>query len=144
MNWIACGLRELTTRSSTNPVEGKSDGVAACQSASTAAAGEAWASTAELAQQAGNTMIAILARCQQAEELIAQAKAAGVPIIVAVNKIDKENADPQRVLSELAEHELVPEIWGGDTIVVEMSALENLGIDDLPASREELPTGVGD
>jgi translation initiation factor IF-2 len=50
---------------------------------------------------------------------------------VAVNKIDKDNADPQRVLTEIAEHELVPEQWGGDTIVVEMSALQDLGIDDL-------------
>ncbi len=67
----------------------------------------------------------------QTIEAINHARAADVPIVVALNKIDKENADPQRVLSELAEHELVPETWGGDTIVVEMSALENLGIDDL-------------
>ena len=86
----------------------------------------------------------------QTIEAINHAKAAEVPIVVAVNKIDKENADPQRALSELAEHELVPEAWGGDTIVVEMSALENLGIDDLldqlnvVAELEELdanPTG---
>jgi translation initiation factor IF-2 len=73
-----------------------------------------------------------------------------VPIVVAVNKIDKDNADPQRVLSQLAEHELVPESWGGDTIVVEMSATQELGIDDLldqlivVAELEELaanPTG---
>ncbi len=67
----------------------------------------------------------------QTIEAINHARAADVPIVVALNKIDKDNADPQRVLSELAEHELVPETWGGDTIVVEMSALENLGIDDL-------------
>ncbi|MFZ8996835.1 MAG: translation initiation factor IF-2 [Ilumatobacteraceae bacterium] len=67
----------------------------------------------------------------QTIEAINHAKAAEVPIIVAVNKIDKENADPQRVLSEIAEHELVPEAWGGDTIVVEMSAIQELGIDDL-------------
>ncbi len=59
------------------------------------------------------------------------ARSADVPIIVAVNKIDKENADPQRVLTQLAEHELVPEAWGGDTIVVEMAAAQNLGVDDL-------------
>jgi translation initiation factor IF-2 len=67
----------------------------------------------------------------QTIEAINHAKAADVPIIVAVNKIDKENADPQRVLTQLAEYELVPEAWGGDTIVVEMSAMQNLGIDDL-------------
>jgi translation initiation factor IF-2 len=67
----------------------------------------------------------------QTVEAINHARAADVPIVVAVNKIDKANADPQRVLSELAERQLVPEAWGGDTIVVEMSALQNLGIDDL-------------
>ncbi len=67
----------------------------------------------------------------QTIEAINHAKAADVPIVVAVNKIDKDNADPQRVLTELAEQELVPEQWGGDTIVVEMSALQDLGIDDL-------------
>ena len=67
----------------------------------------------------------------QTIEAINHAKAADVPIIVAVNKIDKDNADPQRVLTQLAEYELVPEAWGGDTIVVEMSAQQNLGIDDL-------------
>jgi translation initiation factor IF-2 len=86
----------------------------------------------------------------QTIEAINHARAAEVPIVVAVNKIDKDNADPQRVLAELAERELVPESWGGDTIVVEMSALENLGIDDLldqlivVAEFEELtanPTG---
>jgi len=67
----------------------------------------------------------------QTIEAINHARAADVPIVVAVNKIDKENADPQRVLTQLAEYELVPEAWGGDTIVVEMSAQQNLGIDDL-------------
>ena len=67
----------------------------------------------------------------QTIEAINHAKAADVPIVVALNKIDKDNADPQRVLSQLAEHELVPESWGGDTIVVEMSANQDLGIDDL-------------
>ena len=67
----------------------------------------------------------------QTIEAINHAKAAEVPIIVAVNKIDKDNADPQRVLSQLAEQQLVPEAWGGDTIVVEMSATQELGIDDL-------------
>jgi translation initiation factor IF-2 len=86
----------------------------------------------------------------QTIEAINHAKAADVPIVVAVNKIDKENADPGRVLTQLAEYELVPESWGGDTIVVEMSAQQNLGIDDLleqlaaVAEVEELsanPTG---
>jgi translation initiation factor IF-2 len=67
----------------------------------------------------------------QTIEAINHARAADVPIIVAVNKIDKDNADPQRVLTQLAEHQLVPESWGGDTIVVEMSATQELGIDDL-------------
>ncbi len=67
----------------------------------------------------------------QTIEAINHARAADVPIIVALNKIDKDNADPQRVLSQLAEQQLVPESWGGDTIVVEMSASQNLGIDDL-------------
>ena len=57
----------------------------------------------------------------QTIEAINHARAAEVPIIVAVNKIDKDNADPQRVLTQLAEHELVPEAWGGDTIVVEIA-----------------------
>src|SRR5262249_59799331 len=52
-------------------------------------------------------------------------------MVVAINKIDRENADPQRVMTQLADQGLVPEQWGGDTITVEMSALQNLGIDDL-------------
>ena len=67
----------------------------------------------------------------QTIEAINHARAAEVPIVVALNKIDKENADVQRVLSELSEHGLIAESWGGDTIVVEMSAQQNLGIDDL-------------
>ena len=67
----------------------------------------------------------------QTVEALNHAKAAEVPIIVAVNKIDRENANPQRVLSQLTEHELIPESFGGDVIVQEISALENIGIDDL-------------
>ncbi|MCE9623157.1 MAG: translation initiation factor IF-2 [Actinomycetia bacterium] len=67
----------------------------------------------------------------QTIEAINHARAAEVPIVVALNKVDKENADVQRVLSQLSEQELVPESWGGDTIVVEMSASQNLGVDDL-------------
>ncbi len=67
----------------------------------------------------------------QTIEAIDHAKAADVPIVVAVNKIDREEADPNRVLQQLSEHGLVPETWGGDTITVEVSALQNLGIEDL-------------
>ena len=67
----------------------------------------------------------------QTIEAIQHAKAAEVPIVVAVNKIDRENADANRVLQQLAEHGLVPESWGGDTIVCEISALQEIGIDEL-------------
>ncbi|HNJ22151.1 MAG TPA: translation initiation factor IF-2, partial [Microthrixaceae bacterium] len=67
----------------------------------------------------------------QTLEAIQHARAAEVPIVVAVNKIDRENADPNRVLQQLSEHDLVPEAWGGDTIVCEISALQNIGIDEL-------------
>lgn len=67
----------------------------------------------------------------QTVEAINHAKAANVPLIVAVNKIDRPDADPNRVLQQLSEHGLVPEKWGGDTITVEISALTNIGIDEL-------------
>lgn len=67
----------------------------------------------------------------QTREAINHARAAGVVIVVALNKIDKANANPQRVMEELSQEGLQPEQWGGDTIVVELSALNNLGIDDL-------------
>ena len=67
----------------------------------------------------------------QTIEAINHAKAADVPIIVAVNKIDKPGADPDRVLQQLTEHGLVPEAWGGDTITVKVSALQGLGLDEL-------------
>lgn len=67
----------------------------------------------------------------QTIEALNHAKAANVPIIVAINKIDRENANPQRVLAQLSEHELIPESFGGDTIVQEISALQNIGIDEL-------------
>ncbi|MEE2769235.1 MAG: translation initiation factor IF-2 [Actinomycetota bacterium] len=70
----------------------------------------------------------------QTVEAIDHARAADVPIVVAINKVDRENADPQRVLSQLADNELVPESWGGETVTVEVSALENVGIDDLLAN----------
>ncbi len=86
----------------------------------------------------------------QTIEAINHAKSAEVPIIVAINKVDKENADVDRVMAQLSEHELVPESWGGDTITVQMAAQQNLGVDDLlsqllvVAELEELtanPTG---
>lgn len=67
----------------------------------------------------------------QTIEAINHAKAAGVPIIVAVNKMDKPTANPDRVMTELGEYGLYPEDWGGDTIFVPLSALSGDGIDDL-------------
>lgn len=67
----------------------------------------------------------------QTKEAIAHAKAAKVPIIVAMNKIDKSNADPDRVKQQLAEAGLVPDDWDGDTIVVPMSAKRREGLEDL-------------
>jgi translation initiation factor IF-2 len=67
----------------------------------------------------------------QTLEAINHSRAAGVPIIVAVNKIDKSNADPERVYRELAEAGLTAEAWGGDTIFVKVSAKQNIGIDEL-------------
>ena len=67
----------------------------------------------------------------QTIEAINHAKSANVPIIVAVNKMDKPDADPDRVLQQLTEHGLVPEKWGGDTICVPVSALQKTGIDEL-------------
>ena len=67
----------------------------------------------------------------QTEEAIQHARAAGVPIIVAVNKIDKPEADPERVKNELAQREVIPEEWGGDTLFVNVSAKTGQGIDDL-------------
>ncbi len=67
----------------------------------------------------------------QTLEAIQHARAAEVPIVVAVNKIDREQADPNRVMQQLAEEGLVPEEWGGDTIVCQISALQEIGIDEL-------------
>ncbi|MCF6290907.1 MAG: translation initiation factor IF-2 [Desulfobacterales bacterium] len=67
----------------------------------------------------------------QTREAINHAQAAGVPIVVAVNKIDKANADPARVKRELAELDLVPEEWGGEVIYCETSAKQNVGIQEL-------------
>ncbi len=93
--------------------------------------------TAMRARGAGVTDIVILVVAAddgvmpQTIEAINHAKAAGAPIIVAINKIDRADADPNRVMQQLSEYQLVPEKWGGDTIMVEVSALQNLGVDDL-------------
>ncbi|MDR9500561.1 MAG: translation initiation factor IF-2 [Desulfurivibrionaceae bacterium] len=70
----------------------------------------------------------------QTREAINHAKAAGVPILVAVNKIDRENADVMRVMSELSEFELIPEEWGGSTIFCQTSAKSGEGIEELVES----------
>jgi translation initiation factor IF-2 len=67
----------------------------------------------------------------QTIEAINHAKAAEVPIMVAINKIDRAEANPDRVLQQISEHGLIPESWGGDTVCVEVSALQGLGIDEL-------------
>ncbi|RUR16949.1 translation initiation factor IF-2 [Legionella sp. km535] len=67
----------------------------------------------------------------QTIEAIQHAKAAKVPIIVAINKMDKPDADPEKVMNELAVHEVIPEAWGGDTMFVSISAKTGMGVDDL-------------
>ena len=67
----------------------------------------------------------------QTEEAIEHAQSAKVPIIVAINKIDKENADPEKVLTELSKKNVVTEEWGGDTICIKVSAITGEGIDQL-------------
>lgn len=67
----------------------------------------------------------------QTLEALSHARAAGVPIIVALNKIDKPEADPEKVKRELSEIDLLPEEWGGKTIIVPVSAKQNMGIDEL-------------
>ncbi len=67
----------------------------------------------------------------QTKEAIQHARAAGVPLIIAVNKIDKPDADPDRVKNELSQENVIPEDWGGDTMFVHVSAKEGTGVDDL-------------
>ena len=67
----------------------------------------------------------------QTEEAVQHAKAAGVPLVVAVNKIDKENADPERVRSELSKFEVIPEDWGGENMFVNVSAQTGEGVEAL-------------
>ena len=93
--------------------------------------------TAMRARGAGVTDIVILVVAAddgvmpQTREAINHSKAAGVPIIVAINKIDKPEANPERVKQELTEYELVPEEWGGETIYVEVSAKKHINLDSL-------------
>ncbi len=93
--------------------------------------------TAMRARGAGVTDIVILVVAAddgvmpQTKEAINHSKAAGVPIIIAVNKIDKPDSNPERVKQELTEFELVPEEWGGDTIFVEVSAKQKTNLDTL-------------
>ena len=93
--------------------------------------------TAMRARGAMSTDIAVLVVAAddgimpQTIEAINHAKAAGVEIIVAINKMDKEGANPERVMQQLTEHELVPEEWGGDVICVPVSAKTKMGIDKL-------------
>ncbi len=93
--------------------------------------------TAMRARGAGVTDIVILVVAAddgvmpQTKEAINHSKAAGVPLIVAVNKIDKPDANPERVKQELTEYELVPEEWGGDTIFVDVSAKQKTNLDTL-------------
>lgn len=67
----------------------------------------------------------------QTKEAVNHARAAGVPIVVAVNKIDREDADPDRVRNELSQVDVIPEAWGGDTLFVNVSAQTGEGVDDL-------------
>ncbi|MGN0531289.1 MAG: translation initiation factor IF-2 [Eubacterium sp.] len=93
--------------------------------------------TAMRARGAMSTDIAVLVVAAddgimpQTIEAISHAKAAGVEIIVAINKMDKEGANPDRVMQQLTEHELVPEEWGGDIICVPVSAKTKMNIDKL-------------
>jgi len=70
----------------------------------------------------------------QTQEAIQHAKAAGVPIVVAINKIDRPDADPERVKNELTQHDVIPEDWGGDTIFANVSAQTGEGVDSLVES----------
>jgi len=93
--------------------------------------------TAMRARGAGSTDIVVLMVAAddgvmpQTIEAINHAKAADVPIVVAVNKIDRDNADPEKAIAGVAEHGLVPEAWGGETIFQEISALQNIGVEEL-------------
>ena len=74
----------------------------------------------------------------QTIEAIQHARAANVPIVVAINKIDKSDADPERVRNELAKHDVIPEAWGGQNMFVNVSARTGEGIDALRRRMAEL------
>lgn len=76
---------------------------------------------------------------EQTREAVNHSRAAGVPIMVAVNKMDKPTANPDRVLQELASLGLVPEDWGGDTVVCKVSAKTREGLDEM--ARNAGPPG---
>jgi translation initiation factor IF-2 len=96
---------------------------------------EAFAALREHGAQLTDLVIIVVAADDgikpQTVEAIRFARKAGVKMIVAINKIDKEGADPNRVKQQLSEHDLLIEEWGGDTIAVEVSALKGKGVDDL-------------
>src|SRR4028119_1337088 len=77
----------------------------------------------------------------QTIEAISHAKAAGVPLIVAINKIDKADANPQRVRTELLQHDIQVESMGGDTLEFEVSAKTGEGL-EAPLQRLQLPEGI--
>jgi translation initiation factor IF-2 len=96
---------------------------------------EAFTSMRSRGAQATDFVVLVVAAddgvMDQTKESINHARAAGIPILVAVNKIDKPNANPQRVREQLSDLGLVPEAWGGDTIFVDISAKQHIGIEDL-------------
>lgn len=96
---------------------------------------EAFAAMRARGAQVTDTVVLVVAAddgvMPQTKEAIAHARAAKVPIVVAINKIDKPNANPEKVKNDLSELGLVPEEWGGDTIFVEVSAKKRIGIEDL-------------
>ena len=93
--------------------------------------------TAMRARGAGVTDVAVIVVAAddgvmpQTLEAVDHAKAAGVPMLIAVNKVDKPDSDPSRVRNELAQHELTPEDWGGDTVYADVSAKTKEGLDNL-------------
>lgn len=71
----------------------------------------------------------------QTKEAVDHAKAAGVPIVVAVNKIDKPGANPDRIMSEMSELGIMPEEWGGDTIFTQVSAKKETGVPEIVGNK---------
>ena len=96
---------------------------------------EAFSSMRARGAQGADIVILVIAAddgvMPQTKEAIAHSKVANVPMIVAMNKMDKSNADPERVKQQLAENDMVPDEWDGDTIIVPLSAINQEGLDDL-------------